>query len=348
MTKKILILIFSLCLLTSCADSSGSASSSTASSSSEASSAAPVDAKLWDGSSQISFSGAKITIPNGYTAEESSSTISKSFKGTNGSIYIITEAFYKEMNEDTAKSKLDEVKDSDTGGTKWTYTDKKSSLITISDNPAIFISYHTKAERTNDSQEWDNYVVYFNSNGNTVRVSLQGELLDEGNFKKFCELIELPGVKNAEDISFDDVNYVEVDDLMIPIPKSFEVKSERDFDGENCNIHYYSSVGLYELTESEMSKEVEELKKGYNEPEMNMYQDNDVHSYKLDFIGGKMAYYISYTAKMKKSADDTDPTVIERTTIYLNSSKQGVYITLSGDMTKESNFKAFCDNIKYK
>lgn len=352
MIKKIVILALCLCLLTACSDSSSTANTSSASNSSEVSSTAPADDKLWNDSTQVTFSGAKITIPNGYVSDDNSVTDSKSYKGPNDSrIFIMTTAFKMEMNEASAKKELEDCKDRDgdsLSDTKWTYTNKEANMLTICDSPAIRLSYHVKAEGSSNSQEWDESVLYFNSNENTIRISLQGDLLNEGNFKKFCDLIELPGVKNAKDISFDDVNYVEVDDLMIPVPKGFEVKSENSFNGENASIYYFSTSELYDLSEYGMNKEVDKLKEGYNEPDAGMFQDNEVHSSKLDFIGGKMAYYISYTAKIKDSADDKDPTVVEHIDIYINSSKQGVNIMLSGDMTKESNFKAFCEKVKYK
>ncbi len=349
MIKRVLILALCLSLLTAC-NSSSSSEKAGSSTDSNRSSSILADENMWKDIKYCTIAGASIPVPNGYAADSNSSNDSRYYTGPNDSrIHIMTEAFKVEMNEETAQKRLDEIKDSkESYGTTWSYTDKKSSIISICEKSAILISYHAKAESNENKQEWDESILLFNSNDTTVRISLQGDMLNEGNFKRFCELIETPGVKNAQDISFDDVNYIEIDELMVPVPKSFKVNSERDFLGENASIHYFSLAKLYDISKYGMEQEVEEIKKGYNEPDIHMYQDNDVHSSKLDFIGGKMAYYISYTAKIKGSADDAEPTVVERIDIYLNTSKQGVTITLSGDMTKDSNFKAFCEKIKYK
>lgn len=352
MMKKIVIFALCLCLLTACSDSSSTSDSSAADNTSNTVeiSEAPVNDSLWEDVRFWTISGAYIPIPNGYNADDTSIDGIRSYKGPNDSSLFISKKVSKvDITEDFAKKELDELKSGDDSwGTTFDYSNKASKIISIDDKPAAMISYHAKASNKDNVQEWNKLELFVNGDDATIEISLSGDLIGSGNFKKFCDLIELPGVKNAKDISFDDVNYVEVDDLMIPIPKSFEVKSERDFDGENCNIHYYSTSELYDLSEYGMNKEVDKLKEGYNEPDAGMFQDNEVHSSKLDFIDGKMAYYISYTAKIKDSADDKDPTVVEHIDIYINSSKQGVNIMLSGDMTKESNFKAFCEKVKYK
>lgn len=353
MIKK--IVLFSLCIsllaAAACADSSSGLTSSTAESSSAVLKIeAPVDENLWNDVQYQIVDGAYIPVPNGFTSEDASSSDVRLFSGPNNSGMLVSKnTTQEELTDDFAKKELEKLVDGDTEfGIKNEYSKKSSNLITVSDKPAVMLSYHLKATHEGNVRESDNIVLFVNGDNCTIELTLSGDLVGSGNFDKLCSLIELPGVKNAKDISFDDVNYVEVDDLMIPIPKSFKVDNEHDFSSDNANIHYFTFSNPLEISNSEMEKEVNELKQGVNEPAYDMYQDHDVHSYKLDFIGGKMAYYIFYTAKIKSSADDTNPTVVERCDIYLNSSSQGVHITLSGDMTKDSNFKAFCDKVKFK
>lgn len=236
MFKKIIILAMCLSLLaaTACADSSSKADGSSASNSSSAVNIpdAPADDRLWNDPKYVSLRcGVYIPVPNGFTAVGEPTSIGYIYTDNVDSAMAVTEQLDLEtLDENFIKSKVDWL--SNAGQTSsselsWKCDVYNSEIIDINGQTAVMIYFkETDNIGKENEQTSDRIDLYINGNEKTVEISLSGKLAGSGNFEKFCSLLEIPGAaQSATEISFDDVNYVEVDDLMIPIPMFLTARS---------------------------------------------------------------------------------------------------------------------------
>ena len=196
MTKKILILVFSLCLLTACSDSSGTAGessntdsftvsdtttttesttiSTTTSFSEETTAAKPADAELWNNVKYVTIDGISFPIPNGYEIADGSGAQNKNFiKLDHGKIAIKKLDSMYEINHDMLERELNKI--------NYSVNNPVKELCSCNHIGFGILSFSTK-----DGNEAR---IIVNGSSSAFMIRLIGDFSYD-DYKQFCELVK--------------------------------------------------------------------------------------------------------------------------------------------------------------